>query len=139
MILYINKNKKEMNNFEVLPLEVIKYIMEKMDRLTLTLFIFACKQFQENRPKEKRLTSKKEICESLADGGHLEGLKWARENGCPWDVYTCARAARNGHLETLKWAQDNGCPWDEWTCMHLYMSIHPRGSCYDCPWMNGHV
>eukprot|EP00797_Seminavis_robusta_P010078 Sro173_g076240.2 (279) ;mRNA; r:28935-29771 len=34
---------------------------------------------------------------------HLD-LKWARENGCPWDVWTCAFAARNGHLEILKWA-----------------------------------
>ena len=40
-------------------------------------------------------------------------LKWARENGCPWDWETCASAAERGHLEVLKWARENGCPWDE--------------------------
>jgi len=47
------------------------------------------------------------------EGGHLEVLKWARENGCPWDEDTCAGAAEGGHLEVLKWARENGCPWDE--------------------------
>ena len=41
-------------------------------------------------------------------------LKWARENGCPWDEgATCAYAAYGGHLDVLKWARLNGCPWDE--------------------------
>ena len=43
-------------------------------------------------------------------------LKWARENGCPWNEETCEYAAKHSHLETLKWARENGCPWDEWTC-----------------------
>jgi uncharacterized protein YabN with tetrapyrrole methylase and pyrophosphatase domain len=38
-----------------------------------------------------------------------------RENGCPWDKWTCAEAAKGGHLEVLKWMRENGCPWDEWT------------------------
>jgi hypothetical protein len=42
-------------------------------------------------------------------------LKWARENGCPWNEDTCAYAAKGGHLEVLKWARANGCPWDEKT------------------------
>jgi hypothetical protein len=83
-------------------------------------------------------------CAYAALNGHLEVLKWARlngcpwdemdvcicsgkwtsggipvgtfENGCPWDEETCSYAAKNGHLEVLKWARLNGCPWDEWTC-----------------------
>ena len=35
---------------------------------------------------------------------------WARENAA-----TCAWAAEGGHLEVLKWARENGCPWDEET------------------------
>ena len=50
-----------------------------------------------------------------AFGGHLEVLKWARENDCPWDEETCAGAAAHGHLEVLKWARANGCPWGEHT------------------------
>jgi hypothetical protein len=42
-------------------------------------------------------------------------LKWARENGCPWNKYTCENAARVGHLEVLKWARENGCPWNKYT------------------------
>ena len=45
--------------------------------------------------------------------GHLECLKYAHENGCPWDEVTCSEAAENGHLECLKYAHENGCPWDE--------------------------
>ena len=33
-----------------------------------------------------------------------------------WDECTCAYAAEGGHLEVLKWARENGCPWDEYTC-----------------------
>ena len=55
-------------------------------------------------------------CAWAARGGHLEVLKWSRENGAPWDEETCAEAARGGHLEVLKWLRENGCPWDEYTC-----------------------
>jgi hypothetical protein len=57
-------------------------------------------------------------CMRAAEGGHLEVLKWARENGCPWGVETCAWAAQGGHLEVLKWLRENDCPWDECTCVH---------------------
>ena len=41
-----------------------------------------------------------------AQNGHLECLKYAHENGCPWDEEeTCRYAAFNGHLECLKSAQ----------------------------------
>ena len=44
-------------------------------------------------------------------------LKWARENGCPWDEWTCALAVYGGHLEVLKWARAKDCPWwNEYTC-----------------------
>ena len=49
---------------------------------------------------------------NAAEGGHLECLKYAHENGCPWDEWTCSMAAFNGHLECLKYAHENGCPWD---------------------------
>jgi hypothetical protein len=31
--------------------------------------------------------------------GHLEVLKWARENGCPWDELTLCDAASKGYFE----------------------------------------
>jgi hypothetical protein len=39
-------------------------------------------------------------------------LKWARENGCPWDEWTCANAAERGHNDILNWARENDCPWN---------------------------
>jgi hypothetical protein len=59
-------------------------------------------------------------------GRHLEVLKWARENDCPWDEETCMGAAWKGHLEVLKWARANGCPWDAKTCETAAFNGRPR-------------
>ena len=48
--------------------------------------------------------------------GHRECLKYAHENGCPWDEDTCEAATEDGHLGCLKYAHENGCPWDESVC-----------------------
>ena len=65
------------------------------------------------------------ICEIAAEYGHLEVLKWARENGCPWDILTCTyAAAKGGHLEVLKWARENRCPWNIWTCAYAAWGGH---------------
>jgi hypothetical protein len=77
-------------------------------------------------------------CEKAAENGYLEVLKWARENGRPWDEYTCIYAATNGHLDVLMWARENGCPWDEWTSvgaiasgnLELLKWVKEKG----CPW-----
>ena len=50
------------------------------------------------------------VCSNAANGGHLNVLEWARENGCPWDYDTYVKAASEGHLEVLKWLRENGCP-----------------------------
>ena len=57
--------------------------------------------------------------------GHLEVLKWARENDCPWDEGTCMCAAKGGHLDVLKWARENDCPWDEHTCTYAAGATSP--------------
>ena len=43
-------------------------------------------------------------------------LKYAHENECEWNEYTCENAAEYGHLECLKYAHENGCEWNEYTC-----------------------
>ena len=45
-----------------------------------------------------------------------ECLKYAHENGCPWDEKACSNAALFGHLECLKYLHENECPWDKETC-----------------------
>ena len=59
-------------------------------------------------------------------GGHLEILKWARENGCAWGTtVTCSNLAYSeDHLEILKWARENGCPWDSDTCKNAAYKGH---------------
>lgn len=49
-------------------------------------------------------------CAFAALNGHLDVLKWARENGCPWSQMTIAYAEDRGHLEVLQYARANGCP-----------------------------
>ena len=62
-----------------------------------------------------------------------------RENGCPWNEYTCTYAAKNGHLDVLKWARENGCPWDEDTCSYAaiewtFGNITKWSRENGCPW-----
>ncbi|CAM9489559.1 unnamed protein product [Ectocarpus sp. 8 AP-2014] len=64
--------------------------------------------------------------------GHLDVLRWARNNGCPWDGHAVERL-RSG-ISKVQWARDNGCPWDEATCS----SAASEGVCWargnGCPW-----
>ena len=66
----------------------------------------------------------KETRYSAARKGHLECLRYAHENGCPWNEYTCSAAADNGHLECLKYAHENGCPWDGYVCSNAAYNGH---------------
>ena len=65
-----------------------------------------------------------------AKNGHLETLRWARENGCDWNAETCECAADQGHLGILQWLRAEGCPWDWSTC---YQAVNegrpPRSPC----------
>ena len=31
--------------------------------------------------------------------------------GCPWDKNACSWAVDQGHVEVLRWLRENGCPW----------------------------
>jgi hypothetical protein len=53
-----------------------------------------------------------DICSYAARIGSLEILKYLRDHGCPWNVFTCDEAAASGNLKLLKWARAEGCPWD---------------------------
>ena len=70
--------------------------------------------------------------------GNLDVLKYAHENGCPWDEWTCSNAAKGGHMNVLEYAHENGCPWEEFTCysaakgghLDVLKYLHENG----CPW-----
>ena len=40
---------------------------------------------------------------------------WYSGCGTAWDFLTCLNAVSQGHVEVLRWARENGCPWDAWT------------------------
>lgn len=66
-----------------------------------------------------------EVAGSAAEGGHIDILKWLRDNKCPWDDSLCMRgAARGGHIYVLKWLKENGCVWDEETCTGAALGGH---------------
>jgi len=55
---------------------------------------------------------KEYICNYAARYGHLNVLKWAREeHDCPWGPIMYVDAAMYGHLEILKYLRSAGCPW----------------------------
>jgi len=62
-------------------------------------------------------------CAAAAQGGHLEVLKFLRENNCRWNKWVCLAAAKQGHLELLKWAWQNGAPWDMKSCAACELRI----------------
>ncbi len=112
----------------------------KADKFVLSLIITdeaelleIMKQYVDECSWSKK-RSWRNMCHDAAGNGHFEILKWARENGGSFDVYTTAYgrvrdenilkwllengcpsnsntfafAARNGQLEILKWAQEKG-------------------------------
>ena len=47
-------------------------------------------------------------CSNAVAGGHLELLKWAREQGCPVNQHVCIhKAIECGHLDVLRWLHHN--------------------------------
>jgi len=50
-------------------------------------------------------------CTAAASGGHLDVLKWARQELIPWGEDTFDEAVKNGHFELLRWAHGEGCKW----------------------------
>lgn len=75
------------------------------------------------------------LCDIACKKGYLSTLKWAHENGCPWNAETCRSAAEGGHLNCLEYAHDNECPWNELTCSSAAANGHLN--CLQYAYMNG--
>jgi hypothetical protein len=78
------------------------------------------------------------IVENAAEGGHLDIIEWAHENGCPLTKSACQYAAGFGHLDTLKGLRAMGCPWDEDTTTYaLTDEIYAWAKMNGCPVAKG--
>jgi hypothetical protein len=56
--------------------------------------------------------------------GHLDCIKYAHKNGCPWSLYTTSNAAYYGHLNCIKYAHENGCLWHKDTTSNAARNGH---------------
>ncbi len=116
-------------------LNVLKWLYSKMNNILLLFLIKnVCAISARNGnldclkwARENGCVLNKFTCHNAAMYGHLDCLKWARENSCDWNVYTCSFAAFYGHLDCLKYARENGCPWNERTCSTAAYNGH-----FDC-------
>lgn len=56
------------------------------------------------------------VCSVAAGRGHMNLLRYAHENGCPWDSSTTTAAAYSGHSECFLYAYEHGCAVDLSKC-----------------------
>ena len=62
-------------------------------------------------------TPKPPSCAVAATQGSYDCLKWAHENGCPWDETAAYGAAMDGRAKTLAYCVEEGCPHDVDECI----------------------
>jgi hypothetical protein len=66
--------------------------------------------------EEKKCTWNSRTINAAADQGNLEMVKYCVANECPIGTYACAHAAQNGHLEVLKYVREEvKATWDSRT------------------------
>ena len=92
--------------------------------------------------EEKKCKWNKYTIEAAAYHGNLEMVKYCVANECPISVYACAYAAENGHLECLKYLREEvKAPWDESSVFWAHMNDHPECVQYlldnNCPLPDG--
>jgi hypothetical protein len=102
--------------------ELANIIVSNLDRLDYTMLHFTSKELRKYIVG--KALKKYYICYSAVESGHLEVLKWTRENGCHWDKWAYTLAAKNGRLNVLKYLRKNGCPQDEWACAYAAKNGH---------------
>ena len=105
------------------------------------------------REEEKCKWDKRTI-NAAAYQGNLEMVKYCVANECPIDEWACAQAAQNGHLEVLKYLREEvKATWDSCTAVwaahngHLHILEYLVERKYDkyderaCMWaaVNGHL
>ena len=94
--------------------ELDNYFPESASRVIISTssnddFEFKQKWGIDSDEQERIIDEYNDVCLSAIKKGYLKILKYAHENGCPWNEDTCSRAAVRSNLDCLKYAIENGC------------------------------
>ena len=84
------------------------------------------------RERRKSVSGMRWTINAAAKQGNLEMIKYCVANECPIGTGACANAAENGHLEVLKYLREEvKAPWDWGTASWRlkWSSSHTRISC----------
>ena len=77
------------------------------------------------RERRKSVSGMSWTINTAACQGNLEMVKYCVANECPIDEDACARAAENGHLECLKYLREEvKAPWDSRTAAWAAQNGH---------------
>ena len=75
--------------------------------------------------EEKKCKWDKWTIFAAAEQGNLEMVKYCVANECPINEGACANAAKNGHLECLKYLREEvKAPWESWTAAWAAQNGH---------------
>ena len=75
--------------------------------------------------EEKKCTWNSRTINAAAEQGNLEMVKYCVANECPIDEFACANAAKNGHLEVLKYLREEAkVPCDATTACRAASNGH---------------
>ena len=75
--------------------------------------------------EEKKCEWDDRTINAAAEQGNLEMVKYCVANACPINKYACQFAARNGHLECLKYLREEAkAPWDSLVLYRAHTNKH---------------
>lgn len=77
-----------------------------LESYELNNLMHCCRYYSFLQP----LIFKTAIVKCSRAAAHLDILKWARQNACPWNEKTYLSAVTNGNKELLTWLEENNCP-----------------------------
>jgi hypothetical protein len=109
-------NKKSMNIYALTGnIKMLKYVIKKENKIpknvirivAITGNLECLKYLINNLKKELTQTIKTELCTKVSQQGHIECLKFLKENNFLITENTTLRAAHYGHLDCLKYCLDN--------------------------------